>query len=135
MGLLNVFKKSADSSSGSDAAFTRTYTNLPRFKGTRRLHITIYGDKDATKNSRKLLNGEQLFDAVGHEITLTGFRFDGGTGIRVAVDGDHVGIVWNHGDDEIYLPTWNGDIEGVFVRIESGPNDRPDAKLFVKLAE
>ena len=135
MSILKVFKKSEPAPSGSTAAFTRTYTNLPRFKGTKRLHITVYGDKDATKNSRKLLNGEQLFDAIGHEITLTGFEFDGGSGIRVAVDGDHIGVVWNHGDDEIYLPTWNGDIEGVFVRIENDLDDEPEAKLFVKLAE
>ena len=135
MSILNVFKKSDDRPSGSDVELRRTYTNMNRFKGTRRLHITVYGDKTAEKNCIKLLNGEQLFDCVGLEITLESFRFDGGTGIRVAVDGDHVGVVWNHGDDDIYIPTWNGDISGVFVRLELGLDDRPEAKLFVKLAE
>ena len=135
MSILKVFKKSELAPSGSAATFTRTYPNMNRFKGTKRLHVTVHGDRDATKNSRKLLNGEQLFDAVGRQITLSGFEFDGGSGIRVDVDGDHIGIVWNHEVNQVYSAAWNGDIEGVFVRIENDLDDRPEAKLFVKLAE
>ena len=135
MSILNVFKKSDDRPSGSDVELRRTYTNMNRFKGTRRLHITVYGDKTATKNCMKLLNGEQLFDCVGLEITLESFRFDGGTGIRVAVDGEHIGVVWDHGEGEVYSAAWNGTIDGVFVRLELDQGDRPDAKLFVMLAD
>lgn len=135
MGLLNVFKKSEPAPSGSPAVFTRSYTNMDRFKGTRRMHITIYDDDLATKNATRLLNGEHLCDCVGREITLAGFTHDNGSGIRVSVDRNYIGVLWEGYNEDIYPAVWNGDIEGVFIRIEMGPEDKPEAKLFVKLAE
>lgn len=140
MGLFSKIKDAAftqlqPSLDSDQVVFVREYTNMKRFNKTRRLHITVYGDKIATKNTTTLLNNEHVCDCVDRQVTLSGFEFDGGSGIRVAVDGKHIGVVWNHEADPVYEAAWNGDIEGVFVRIEWGLDDRPEAKLFVRLAE
>lgn len=135
MSLLKVFKKSEPAPSGSAAAFTRSYTNMNRFKGTKRMHVTVYGDDTAWKNCVKILDQEQMVDCVGREITLSGFTYDSGSGIRVAVDGQHVGVLWDGYNRDLYPFAWNGDIEGVFVRIEMGPEDKPKVNLFIKLVE
>ena len=139
MGLFDRIKDAASkqrqpSPSGSDA-FVRNYVNEDRFKGMKRMHVTIYGDASATKNATKILNGEHLCNCVGRQITLTGFTYDGGSGIKVSVDGQYIGIVWSRDDDKIYAAAWAGNIKGVFVRIEWSVDDRPEANLFVRLAE
>lgn len=139
MGLFDKVKEKLQTSPPApdpdQVEFVRNYTNMDRFRGTRRLHVTVHGDQDATKNATRLLGDEHLCDCVGRQITLTGFNFDGGSGMQVAVDGQYIGVVWNHEDDQVYAAAWSGDIDGVFVRIELGLDDRPEAKLFVKLAE
>ena len=103
---------------GPTVEFERTYPSLNRFKGTKKLHVTTYGDADqGMENSLQLLGDDDKRYCSGTEITLTGFRYDNGTGIRVAVDGAHLGVVWP-GTEPAYSAAYSGNISGVFVLIE-----------------
>lgn len=121
--------------------FVREYQNMKRFKGTKRINVSVYGDKEgANENCLELLDGADRLDCVGKNITLTGFKYDRGTGIKVAVDGVHIGVIWERGKDEVYDAIYSGNIEGVFIRIEStivigqeGAETRGRALLFALL--
>lgn len=109
-----------------------TYRSMDGFRGTKRLHVTTYGDiENGEENALHLLGNDDRHDCTGSSITLTSFRFDGGSGIKVAVDGLHLGVVWEHSaDGGVYMATYAGSIDGVFVRIEDGGR----TSLFVRLS-
>lgn len=112
-----------------------TYRSMDRFKGTKRLIISVYGDREqGEEHVATLLGDANQFDSPGTDITLTSFRHSDGSGIKVAVDGQHIGVCWgpakqNERSPE-YHAAYTGAIDGVFVRIE-----REHPYLFVKMAE
>ena len=136
MGILSKIKKrSPEPSPGITVVSERTYPSLRRFKGTKRLHVTTYGDiENGAENAMQLLGDAERIDCTSSEITLTSFRHGSGTGIKVSVDGVHIGVVWDtyydDGRDPVYSAAYSGKIDGVFVRIE-----RENVFLFVKLPE
>lgn len=139
MGLLkNLIKNTSDQ---SNVVFVRSYKSLDRFKGTRRLRLTVYGDKEnAARNALQLLGDKDTFGSAGHEITLTGFAFDNRTGIKVSVDGHHVGIAYEGSataNDEYYNAAFSGEINGAFVKVDRDVRydepDRVDVALFIAL--
>ena len=124
---------------------TRTYPSMSNFKGTKRLHVTVYGDiEHGMENAASLLGEADHFDSPGTDITLTSFRYHSGTGIKIAVDGHHVGVCWGSNENERskeYKAAYKGTIEGLFVRIERelvledpsvGFKPRPKVSLYVK---
>lgn len=127
----------------------RTYPSLHRFKGSKRLTISAYGDPEhGMENAAALLGDADHYDSPGTEIKLTSFRHDSGSGIKVAVDGSHIGVIWDHNSKdaraEAYAAAYSGNNSGVFVRIErenvfdNESNQfvsRPRSYLFVKLSE
>ena len=125
-------KKNRSASPAVSVDLQRSYISLNRFNGTKRLGVSNYQDpENGEENAKKLLGDNEHFDCTSSEITLTSFRHESGSGIKVAVDGAHVGVVWDtyydNGRDPIYAAAYSGRIEGVFVRIESGR-----VPLFVK---
>ena len=112
-----------------------TYPSMKHFKGTKRLIVSVYGDTEqGEEHVAALLGDSDRFDSPGTDITLTSFRHSDGTGIKVAVDGQHIGVCWgpakqNERSPE-YHAAYTGAIDGVFVRIE---RERP--YLFIKMAE
>ena len=131
---------------GPIVEFERTYPSLSRFKGTKKLHVTTYGDiYHGMENAMQLLGDEDKIYSSGKEITLSGFKYENGTGIRVALDGTHLGVVWTGPEPaEAYSAAYSGSIEGVFVLIERDGaynaetkeiEPRAKVSLFVKLPE
>ena len=117
----------------------RTYPSLSRFKGTKKLYVTVYGDQEhGMENAAALLGDADHCDSPGKEITLTSFRHSSGSGIKVAINSSHVGIVWDNNSQndrsQAYAAAYTGKNDGVFVRIEPD-GDRPKVSLFVKLSE
>ena len=134
MGLFSR-KKHQDPAPGIIIDAKRSYSSLKRFKGTKRLNVSYYKDpENGEKNASRLLGDADQVDCTSSEITLTSFRHGSGSGIKVAVDGAHIGVVWDtyydDGRSPVYAAAYSGSIEGVFVRIE-----REKVSLFVKLSE
>ena len=136
---MGIFKKNdtpPDTHAVATHIFERTYTNAERFKGFRRLHVTVYQDyQNAEQNALDLLQIKDPYDCKGQIITLTGIDSGDGQfcGIKVSADGIPLGVVWYHYDDDpLFLATYAGQIEGVFLRIESA-DPHPKVSLFVKL--
>jgi hypothetical protein len=136
---MGLFKKMIKNTESQDnVVFIRSYKSLARFKGTRKLHVTVYGDKEnANRNALQLLGDKDTFGSAGCEITLTGFTFDNSSGIKVAVDGRHVGIVFDGYNEKYYADVFHGEIDGVFVKVDRdaiyGEPDRAAVALFVAL--
>ena len=152
MRLMDKFiKKAAAPSPGTEVEFVRSYKNMKSFRGTKRIHLTTYGDKEnADKNALALLGDKDKHMCVGSEITLTGFRYNLqyglNTAIKVAVDGNHVGIIWSE-DHPLYPALYSGSVAGVYVLIEKGADftvdlstgeeggPRANVYLFVKTSD
>lgn len=143
MGIFSKIKKRCpEPSPGVVVDAERSYQSLKRFKGTKRLIVTTYGDiEKGMENAVQLLGDDDRVDCTSSEITLTSFRHGSGSGIKISVDGVHIGVVWDSyyddGRDPVYAAAYSGKIDGVFVRIEREPDTEPRARvyLFVKLPE
>ena len=132
MKLSNLFKRSDAPAVPDRPVFVREYTNATTFRGMHRLPIASYGDAEATRNCEDIIGDEGEHLCKGQTITLSGLRFDGGTGIKVLVDGALVGVVWERQDEGLYRSAYSGNIESVFVRLSRDPDGRCRCALFVK---
>lgn len=135
MKLFNLFNRSARRDAPTvpeRPVFVREYQNSSTFRGMHRLPISLYGDDEAVRNCMDILGDEDEHMCKGQTITLAGFRFDGGTGIKVSVDGSPVGVVWEQIEDAYYESAYSGDIGGVFVRLSRDPDGSCRGNLFVK---
>ena len=144
MGFLrNLIRNEAESPSTrrSETVFIRSYMNMKSFRGTKRLYVTVYGDRDnGMENALALLGEKDQHGCTGSEIVLTGFTFDNWSGIKVNVDGKSVGVVYEKTDPpekDYYKALFNGNVDGVYVRIERdklyGEPDRARVYLFIAL--
>jgi len=136
MGLLSRIKNKMPAPALDVVEVASTYPSMDRFKGTKRLNVSSYGDKqNGMENAVRILGDADRHDCTGTEITLTSFEADSNKGIRVAVDGEHIGIAWDSANDElVFSAAYSGRIAGVFVRIERVPiDDSAKVSLFVLL--
>ena len=116
-------------------AFVRDYVCASTFRGFRRVHVTTYGDQHGgVENAMGFLGDRDVIDFKGATVAISGFQYDGGAGMYVAVNGYHLGAIWDTA--ELFTPVYNGEFTDVFLRIERDKYDpeRPKVYLFVKLA-
>lgn len=109
-----------------------SYQNAKAFRGFRRLYVTVYNDYDQSEaNAMALLQDDEVYNCIGHTITLwniDGFNY---SGVGVYVDDFPFGTIWDRGDsDPVFAAAYNREFTEAYLRIERS-NPHPKVYLFI----
>lgn len=137
MGFFDIFKAPKEPTPAAappvETLLVMNYKHSKGFKGFKRIRLVTYGDDDAQRNIKRLLDQEIS------DVTLT-VKVDNVTAtepynlVDVKANGLHVGTHYSHGDTEYVDLILAGSIDKVHLKLEDA-GDRYNSTLFVHIKE